>query len=126
MRNAILGLFAATFAFNTVAVTSADARASRPVREFDGPWHLTFATRTGTCDPTYNFDVNISDGIITHPNLVRFKGIVSQNGAVRASVIVQNKSAVGSGRLSSTEGAGSWSGRQGSARCAGSWTAVKG
>jgi hypothetical protein len=90
---------------------------------YDGSWDLLFVTQQGTCDPTYKFSVNINDGIITHPNLVRFKGYVSRSGAVRASVTVQDKYASGSGRLSNNEGRGTWRGYSGPTRCSGYWTA---
>jgi hypothetical protein len=81
-------------------------------------------TQSGACDPSYNnFTVNVSDGIVTHPNLVRFKGYVAKSGSVRAPVTVQDKFASGTGRLSETTGRGSWSGYTGSARCSGYWTA---
>ena len=102
-------------------VTAADARSS-----YDGSWNLTFVTQYGPCDPTYNFSVDISNGIITNPNLVRFRGYVSRSGAVRASVTVQDKYASGSGRLAGATGRGTWSGHAGSARCAGSWVAQRG
>ena len=92
---------------------------------YDGSWDLRFVTQRGTCDPTYNFSVNVSNGVITHPNLVRFRGYVARSGAVRASVTVQDKFASGSGRLSSNSGRGTWSGYSGSARCSGYWTAVR-
>ena len=92
---------------------------------YDGSWDLVFATQRGTCDPTYNFSVNINDGIITHPNLVRFRGYVARSGAVRASVTVQDKYAAGSGKLSSNRGRGTWSGYSGTARCSGYWTAQR-
>ena len=47
---------------------------------YDGSWDLVFVTQGGTCDPAYNFSVNINDGIITHPNLVRFRGYVARSG----------------------------------------------
>jgi hypothetical protein len=53
---------------------------------YDGSWDLLFVTQRGACDPTYNFSVNNTDGAITHPNLVRFRGHVAGSGAVRASV----------------------------------------
>jgi hypothetical protein len=90
---------------------------------YDGSWDLVFVTQRGACDPTYNFTVNITNGIVTHPNLVRFRGYVAKSGAVRASVTVQDKYASGSGRLSSAYGRGTWSGYAGSARCSGYWTA---
>ena len=37
---------------------------------YDGSWNLVFSTQRGACDPTYDFVVNISNGIITHPNLL--------------------------------------------------------
>src|SRR5436305_13802621 len=83
---------------------------------FDGSWDLVFVTQRGACDPTYNFTVNITNGIVTHPNLVRFRGYVARSGAVRASVTVHDKFASGSGRLSGNSGRGRWSGHSGSAR----------
>jgi len=92
---------------------------------FDGSWDLVFVTQKGSCDPSYNFTVNINDGIVTHPNLVRFKGYVARSGAVHASVTVQDKFASGIGRLSGASGRGKWSGSSGSSRCAGYWTAQR-
>src|SRR5215470_2696721 len=92
---------------------------------YDGSWDLLFVTKRGACDPTYSFFVNISDGVVTHPNLVRFRGYVARSGAVRASVTVQDKYASGSGRLVSNSGHGTWSGYSGSARCSGYWTAQR-
>jgi hypothetical protein len=109
----------------TIAVGAADARSPRAATRYDGEWHLVFATRAGSCDPTYDFDVNVSNGVITHPNLVRFRGNVAPNGTVRASVTMQDKFASGSGRLSPASGRGTWSGHSGSARCSGYWTAQK-
>ena len=92
---------------------------------FDGSWDLVFVTQKGSCDPSYNFTVNINEGIVTHPNLVRFKGYVAKSGAVHASVTVQDKFASGIGRLSGASGRGKWSGSSGSSRCAGYWTAQR-
>src|SRR5215475_12602240 len=102
------------------SVSMAQARSA-----YDGSWDLIFVTEKGACDASYNFSVNITDGIVTHPNLVRFKGYVARSGAVRASVTVPDKFAAGSGRLSSNSGRGTWSGYSGNARCAGYWTAVR-
>ena len=114
-------LFSATIAGCLLALTSiAQARSA-----YDGSWDLLFVTQRGACDPTYDFSVNIADGVITHPNLVRFRGYVARSGAVRASVTVQDKYASGSGRLASNSGRGTWSGYSGSARCSGYWTAQR-
>ena len=113
-------LFCATIA-GSLAVTSV-AHASPA---YDGSWDLVFVTQRGACDPTYNFAVNITNGIVTHPNLVRFRGYVARTGAVRASVTVQDKYASGSGRLARNSGRGTWSGYSGRARCSGYWTAQR-
>jgi hypothetical protein len=92
---------------------------------YDGSWDLAFVTQRGACDPTYNFTVNVSDGVVTHPNLVKFQGYVAKSGLVRASVMVHDKFASGTGRLFGTSGRGKWSGYAGSARCSGYWTAQR-
>ena len=115
-----LALYIAALALCLTAATAANA-----VTAYDGSWNLLFVTQRGACDPTYNFTVNISNGFVSHPNLVRFRGYVQRSGAVRASVTVQDKYASGWGRLSRTTGRGTWSGRSGQARCAGHWTAQR-
>jgi len=107
----------ATSCFVALACT-AHARSA-----YDGSWDLVFVTQRGACDPAYNFTVNVSNGVVTHPNLVRFRGYVAKSGAVRASVTVQDKYATGAGKLLATSGQGTWSGHSGTARCAGYWTA---
>ena len=102
------------------SVSVAQARSA-----YDGSWDLLFVTQRGACDPTYNFSVNITDGVITHPNLVRFRGYVARSGAARASVTVPDKYASGAGRLSGNSGQGTWSGYSGGARCSGYWTAQR-
>jgi hypothetical protein len=117
MKKVALCIIAGAF---LVLATAANARSP-----YDGSWNLVFVTRSGACDATYNFTVDISNGIVTNPNLVRFRGYVARSGAVRASVVVQDKYAWGAGRLSGTTGHGRWSGRSGNARCAGYWTAQR-
>src|SRR5579871_2802640 len=38
-------------------ITAAEARSS-----YDGPWNLVFHTQRGSCDPTYTFSVDVTDG----------------------------------------------------------------
>ena len=103
-----------------ILVTAAEARAS-----YDGPWNLVFFTQHGSCDPSFTFFVNVNDGIVTHPNLVKFRGHVAKSGVVRASVTVHDKYASGSGKLSVDSGRGIWRGRAAGERCSGYWTAVR-
>ena len=101
------------------------ASAANARTTYDGSWDLLFVTQRGACDPSYNFTVNVSNGIVTHPNLVKFKGYVAPSGAVRASVTVHDKYASGVGRLAGASGRGTWSGYSGAAHCSGYWTAQR-
>ena len=101
-------------------VSAAQARSA-----YDGSWGLVFVTQRGACDPSYNYSVNITDGVVTHPNLVKFRGHVARTGAVRASVTVPDKYASGAGRLSSNSGRGTWNGYSGGSRCSGYWAAQR-
>ena len=92
---------------------------------YDGSWGLVFVTERGACDPSYNFTVDISDGIVSHPNLLKLRGSVARSGAVRASVTVHDKYASGSGKLAGPTGHGRWSGRAGTSLCSGYWTAQR-
>jgi len=118
MKTPLLWMIAAICLVTPASVTHARSA-------YDGSWDLAFVTQQGTCDPSYNFTVNISDGIVTHPNLVKFKGYVAKSGSVRASVTVHDKFASGTGRLVGTSGRGTWSGSAGGARCSGTWTAQR-
>jgi hypothetical protein len=118
MRTPSLWMIAVVCVVSTTSV--AHARCA-----YDGSWDLVFTTQKGSCDASYNFTVDVSDGVVTHPNLVRFKGYVARSGSVHASVTVQDKFASGTGRFFGTSGRGIWSGRSGSSRCSGYWTAQR-
>lgn len=93
---------------------------------FDGAWNIVFVTQRGACDPSYNFQVQITNGVLWHPNLRRLRGHVAPSGAVSASVAVEQRYAVGSGRLSYATGRGTWRGWSGSTACSGYWIAQRG
>jgi hypothetical protein len=118
MKTLSLSMVAAA-CFITLA-SAANARSA-----YDGSWNLVFVTQRGSCDSSYNFTVNVSDGVVTHPNLVKFRGHVAKSGSVHASVTVHDKFASGKGMLFGTSGRGAWSGRAGGERCSGYWTAQR-
>jgi hypothetical protein len=99
-------------------VMAAEARSP-----YDGQWNITFVTQSGDCSPTYNYAVNIENGVITSPVVETFRGNVTSSGVVRASVTAQEKRASGSGKLAGVLGRGTWIGYSGDQRCTGSWTA---
>jgi hypothetical protein len=108
-----------------VGCFAAQASVAHARSAYDGSWDLAFVTQTGACDPSYNFTVNVSDGIVSHPNLLKFRGYVARSGAVHASVIVHDKYASGSGKLAGATGHGRWNGHAGSSQCSGYWTAQR-
>jgi hypothetical protein len=110
-------------AFVTAATTFGTAAAGTA---YDGSWSLTIVTVRGACDRHYDFQVQVTNGIVSHPNLVRLRGRVSPSGVARVSVSVMDKHASGSGRLSRTTGRGRWTGYSGSDRCSGYWIAQRG
>jgi hypothetical protein len=112
-------LIAATCCFIGFA-SAAHARSA-----YDGSWDLVFVTQRGACDSSYSFTVDVTNGMVTHPNLVRFRGYVAKSGSVRAAVTVQDKYASGRGKLAARSGHGTWSGHSGTAQCSGYWTAQR-
>jgi hypothetical protein len=116
----------ATVVYSIAALLSASSLAvAKGPSAYDGTWSLNFVTQRGACDPTYNFDVYISNGIVSHPNLIKLRGRVAASGLVRASITVQDKHAAGSGRLMKSNGRGNWRGQDGNAQCSGYWTAQR-
>ena len=93
---------------------------------YDGSWSLSIVTERGNCDRNYYFQVQVANGVVSHSNLVRFRGRVSNSGHARVSVTVMDKHASGSGRLRGSSGRGRWSGYSGKDRYSGSWTAQRG
>ena len=68
-------------------------------------------TERGDCDPSYSINVDIRNGVVSHPNLRKLHGRVTSKGSAWVTVSVTGKSASGSGRLTRTEGRGRWRGR---------------
>jgi hypothetical protein len=73
------------------------------------------ASKFSTCRHHYTFGINISNRIVSLPNLPRFTGRVTTKSLVRASVTVQDKYAAGSGKLTNISGKDTWKGRSGTA-----------
>jgi hypothetical protein len=82
MKTSLLWMIAA--GCFVVQVSVAHARSA-----YDGSWDLAFVTQTGACESSYNFTVDVSDGIVSHPNLPKFRRYVARSGAVHASELGQ-------------------------------------
>jgi hypothetical protein len=108
------------FAITISAFNIADARTA-----YDGSWSLSIVTQSGDCAPTYQFQLQIIDGIVSYQGPANVRGRVSSGGAVSVSVSTESQQASGSGKLSGNSGRGRWTGRSSGDRCFGLWTAQR-
>jgi hypothetical protein len=92
---------------------------------YDGQWSVLIVTQKGTCDRAYRYPVKIDNGSVGYAGEASFNvsGKVGANGAIVVTVSKGDKSAKGTGRMSSTDGSGIWT--AGSGECSGTWTAER-
>src|SRR5204863_9399238 len=92
---------------------------------YDGKWSVLIVTHKGTCDRAYRYPVKIDNGSVGYAGDSSFtvSGKVGDNGAVIVTVSRGSQSANGTGRMSDTDGAGTWT--AGSGDCSGTWTAER-
>jgi hypothetical protein len=103
-----------------------DARAQRRViapADFDGSWSVAIHTRSGACDPSYRFRVEIIDGNVVYEG--QPAGRVSRNGSVWVNISQGGQQAAGQGRLARDHGSGVWRGYGSAGTCAGAWQAER-
>jgi hypothetical protein len=121
-----------TFIGGAAVATLVAAAAAAPVQakgnsegsgNFDGKWSVVIVTTKGDCDRAYRYPVDISRGTLINAGNQSFdiSGRVQGDGSVTVRVSHGDKQATGSGRLSATDGSGSWSG----GACAGTWQAER-
>jgi hypothetical protein len=94
---------------------------------YDGAWSVLIVTRSGACDPTYRYGVQISNGNVIYDGgaPITMQGRVTPKGAVRVIVTAGSQWADGSGRLTRNQGGGVWTGQGLSSACAGTWQAER-
>ena len=113
-------------AFAILTATALPASAPAAAKSsFDGTWSVLIVTEKGTCDRAYRYPIKISNGTVDYAGDHSFtvSGRVQPTGAVTVTVAHGNQSANGSGRLSPTDGTGSWTAASG--ECSGTWTAER-
>jgi hypothetical protein len=93
----------------------------------DGLWSVLIITEKGTCDRGYRYSVNVAGGRVTYQGSadVNLSGTVAPSGAVKVSIKRGDQGASGTGRLSDTQGAGTWRGAGSGGACAGRWEAER-
>ena len=109
----------------TTSVVPAVAAPIASAKSFDGGWSVLIVTEKGTCDRAYRYPVKIENGAVGYAGTAAFNviGKVGANGAVTVTVSRGDKSATGTGHMSGTDGAGTWTAASG--ECSGTWTAER-
>jgi len=93
----------------------------------DGRWSVLVITEKGNCDQAYRYEVAVDDGKVSYAGReqVQFSGTVASGGAVKVNIRLGEQGATGSGKLSGSNGAGTWQGTGSVGACAGRWEAEK-
>ena len=83
------------------------------------------ATQSGKCDRAYRYPIKIENGSVGYAGSASFtvSGKVGTKGDVTVTVARGSQSANGTGRMSETDGSGTWI--AGSGECSGTWTAER-
>ena len=113
----------AILASSALPASPAPMGAAKP--NFDGTWSVLIVTEKGTCDRAYRYPVKIENGSVGYAGSASFtvSGKVDAKGAVTVTVARGSQSATGTGRMSGTDGGGTWTAASG--ECSGTWTAEK-
>jgi len=94
---------------------------------FDGQWSVLIVTNSGPCDRAFRYGLAIQNGEVSYQGSasVNVAGSVAKNGLVKVRVWAGRQGASGSGRLSRTDGSGTWEGTGSMGSCSGVWTAER-
>src|SRR5437868_12432270 len=113
----------AMLAISAVPASPAPISAAKP--NFDGTWSVLIVTEKGKCDRAYRYPVKIERGSVGYAGSASFtvSGKVDPKGAVTVTVARGSQSATGTGRMSDSDGAGTWI--AGTGDCSGTWTAER-
>jgi len=106
-------------------VPAAPAPIAAGKTSYNGSWSVLIVTEKGTCDRAYRYPVKIENGTVGYAGTASFNvsGSVGDNGAVTVTVSRGSQSAKGTGRMSASDGAGTWV--AGSGECSGTWSAER-
>ncbi|MBI5264974.1 MAG: hypothetical protein HY852_24530 [Bradyrhizobium sp.] len=100
-----------------VASVTSPAFAESP---YDGLWHVTIRTNTGSCEPTASSTLKVTDGKISASG-ADVTGTIGREGLVRVSI----NGAYANGQLNGNAGSGKWNGASAGIPCSGRWEAAR-
>src|SRR6476660_1857477 len=123
MNKTIACAFTAFALLAASAIPTSAAPITAGKQSLDGTWSVLIVTEQGKCDRAYRYPVRISNGSVGYAGEASFNvsGSVGANGAVIVTVSRGSQSAKGTGRMSETDGSGTWV--AGSGDCSGTWSA---
>ena len=107
----------AFFVSALTALAAAPAIAQTP---YDGLWNVTIVTKTGTCEPSTNSTLTVTDGKISASG-ANVSGSIGREGLVRVSI----GGAYANGQLNGNSGSGKWNGASAGVPCSGRWQASR-
>lgn len=109
-------MIARVFAVVATVFLASAAHARMP---YDGVWNVMVVTKTGSCQPTANYPLLVTDGKVSGaPDI---SGSVGSNGFVRVSL----RGAFANGQLNDHAGSGKWNAASGGMPCSGRWVATR-
>lgn len=125
LRTKVLATALGTLLALSGIVSTADSAVARTI--YDGNWSVLIVTKSGSCDPSYRYGVQIMDGMVIYSGggPITMQGRVTPKGAVRVILQAGSQWADGSGKLTRNAGAGVWKGQGTSSMCAGVWQAER-
>jgi len=110
------------FASPILLLVGASATTPAAAANFDGAWNVQIASTNSACGDGTRVSIGINNGqVASNDGLITASGRVAEAGSIRVILTSGIKRAVGSGRLTSTSGYGTWRG----ALCSGTWTAQR-
>jgi hypothetical protein len=87
---------------------------------YDGLWHVTIVTKSGSCEPSASSTLSVADGKITAAG-ANVTGTIGREGLVRVSI----NGAYANGQLNGNAGSGKWNGASAGIPCSGRWEASR-
>jgi len=104
------------FGFLAAMLIAEPAMAQTP---YDGLWNVKILTKTGSCEPSVQYPLTVTDGRIS--GAADVSGSVGREGIVKVSI----RGAYANGQLNGNGGSGKWNGASGGIACSGRWEASR-
>ena len=86
---------------------------------YDGLWNVTILTKTGSCEPSVQYPLTVTDGRVS--GAADVSGSIGREGIVKVSI----RGAYANGQLNGNGGSGRWNGASGGIACSGRWEASR-